>query len=103
MTTTQPVSPALAALAEECGVSTGYEDGQGVWHDASAETLRAVLAAMGVVKAPGAGGTGGDEEADATAGGPATDAADRASLEPMPACCRLPTSMPSRMPGCRSS
>ena len=82
MTTTQPVSPALAALAEECGVATGYEDGQGVWHDASAETLRAVLAAMGVETAPGAGGTGGDDdEAAAAAGGPAADAADRAALE----------------------
>lgn len=66
MTSTQPVSPALAALATECGVATGYEDGQGVWHDASAATLRAVLAAMGVETA-----RDGDE----------ADAADRAALE----------------------
>ena len=62
-TTSTSVSPALAALADECGVATGYEDGQGVWRDASAETLRAVLAAMGVE-------TDGGDEAD-----------DRAALE----------------------
>jgi len=45
---TETVSPALAALATECGVATGYEDGQGRWHDAGARTLRAVLAALGV-------------------------------------------------------
>lgn len=45
---TDPLSPALAELAEECGVATGYVDARGDHHDVSARTIRAVLAAMGV-------------------------------------------------------
>uniref|UniRef100_UPI0019D537F4 4-alpha-glucanotransferase n=1 Tax=Dietzia sp. SLG310A2-38A2 TaxID=1630643 RepID=UPI0019D537F4 len=48
MTLTDAVPPALAELAERCGVATSYEDARGVRHDISTRTLRSVLAAMGV-------------------------------------------------------
>ena len=66
MTPTDAVSPALAELADACGVATTYEDAHGVHRDISSRTLRAVLAAMGVA-------TGGDDDED--------DAADRAALQ----------------------
>lgn len=46
---TDPVSPTLAELADECGVSTGYIDARGVHHEVSARTVRTVLAALGVL------------------------------------------------------
>lgn len=53
MTALSPVPPALAALADECGVATGYIDAHGTHRHVSEPTLRAVLAAMGVGAAPG--------------------------------------------------
>ncbi|GGS56192.1 4-alpha-glucanotransferase [Actinokineospora fastidiosa] len=38
----------LATLASAYGVSTGYEDGAGDWHDVDAEVVVAVLAQLGV-------------------------------------------------------
>ena len=48
MTAISAVPPALAELAAQCGVATGYTDAHGVHRDVSEPTLRAVLAAMGV-------------------------------------------------------
>ncbi len=55
MTANHAVSPALAELADVCGVATNYEDTHGVRREVSASTLRAVLTAMGV-------GVGGDDD-----------------------------------------
>ena len=51
------VSPALAELADACGVASSYEDAHGVRREVPASTLRAVLAAMGVE-------VGGDDDED---------------------------------------
>lgn len=48
VTENHAVSPALAELADVCGVASSYEDAHGVRHEVPASTLRAVLAAMGV-------------------------------------------------------
>ena len=53
VTAISAVPPALAELAAECGVATGYTDAHGVHRDVSEHTLRAVLAAMGVGDGPG--------------------------------------------------
>ncbi len=63
------VPPALAELADACGVATGYTDAHGVHHDVPEHTLRAVLAAMGLGVGPD------DSDADSRA------ATDRAALE----------------------
>ncbi|HJC61293.1 MAG TPA: 4-alpha-glucanotransferase [Candidatus Dietzia intestinigallinarum] len=69
MTAIAAVPPALAELAEACGVATGYTDAHGVHHDVPEHTLRAVLASMGV-------GVGRDD-----ADGDSRTADDRAALE----------------------
>lgn len=66
MSPTDAVSPALAELADACGVATTYEDALGTHRDISSRTLRAVLAAMGVE-------TGGDDDE--------VDTTDRAALQ----------------------
>ena len=43
---TEQADDALAALAEEAGIATSWQDYRGVMHTVSAETLRAVLAAL---------------------------------------------------------
>ena len=48
VTENHAVSPALAELADVCGVASSYEDADGVRREVPASTLRAVLAAMGV-------------------------------------------------------
>lgn len=48
VTENHTVSPALAELADACGVASSYEDASGVRREVSSSTLRAVLAAMGV-------------------------------------------------------
>ncbi|WP_255584186.1 4-alpha-glucanotransferase [Dietzia sp. ANT_WB102] len=68
MTANHAVSPALAELADVCGVATNYVDAHGVRREVSASTLRAVLAAMGV----GVGVGGDDDE---------VGAAERAALD----------------------
>ncbi len=42
------IDPALAELADWHGIERGYYDIWGVWREASADTVRALLAAMGV-------------------------------------------------------
>ncbi|WP_010542147.1 4-alpha-glucanotransferase, partial [Dietzia alimentaria] len=49
MTADTAFPSALAELADACGVATSYVDAHGAHHDVSERTLRAVLAAMGVV------------------------------------------------------
>ncbi|UVE94988.1 4-alpha-glucanotransferase [Dietzia sp. B32] len=48
MTENHAVSPALAELADACGVASSFEDAHGVRREVPASTLRAVLAALGV-------------------------------------------------------
>ena len=52
VTAISAADPALAELAAECGVATGYTDAHGIQRDVSEQTLRAVLAAMGVGAGP---------------------------------------------------
>ena len=42
------LEPALAELAESCGLEPGYHDIWGVWREADAGTVRSLLSAMGV-------------------------------------------------------
>ena len=67
------ISPALAELAEVCGVATRYEDARGADREVPARTVRAVLAAMGVPV-----GGGGEERRTvvAAAGGDAAGCDD---------------------------
>ena len=83
VTAISAAAPALAELAVECGVATGYTDAHGVHRDVSERTLRFVLAAMGVGAGPGSAGSGatandpdhddGDGDDDASTDTAATD------------------------------
>ena len=49
------IDPALAELAESCGIEPGFHDIWGVWREAGEETVRSLLAAMGIaLDRPGA-------------------------------------------------
>lgn len=66
VTTNRAVPPALAELADACGVASEYEDAHGVRREVSSPTLRAVLAAMGV-------DAGGDDDEEGVSARAALD------------------------------
>lgn len=64
MTADTAFPSALAELADACGVATSYVDAHGAHHDVSDRTLRAVLAAMGVVSDKHPQNHDGDDDDD---------------------------------------